>query len=595
MSGTMSGTAGPETAVVITGEINAAVGHTLAINGSTVASNTSTATIASNSGNANYTSYLGTGSGLADQGFFNGDIGEVIIFTSALTAAQEAAVENYLQTKWLGTGTGTGAMPWASLASCSASLPTTTPVTITGGGTLDLNNSNQTIGSLASSDSTAQVLLGFGTLTTGKNGASTTFAGVISGGGNLVKIGGGVFTLTGSNIYTGTTTVTGGVLAVNGSLAGSGSVLLSGGALSGTGAVGGPITVNSGGTIAPGASGGTLTAESNVLLNSGAGLGYVLGTTNDSFLAVSGSLTLNPDVSLAISAGASNWATGKTFVLAVAAGDITDSSSSFTGWSISGTGLGSHLYTLSIVGSNSLDLTVNAGPTNHFVEHHPGRQLGDRGQLVRRYPDQLRRHGHLRRRHRQHRGHRHDGRQPYAQRPEPQDHRRRRLYDQRRLRQRHAHAQRRPRGGRTDRQRRQSYPRRAHRPGQQPGRRRHHRRQIDGLRADQRKGLGQNAQSQRKRPLDSVRQQHVYRRNNGQRRHPRFRRSAGVAHHGHRDGQPRRLRGPGGLGGGLVARDRRRQRGSDLVRSSVGHQEHDLRKQQCHDRDGRRCCRIVAR
>ena len=47
-------------------------------------------------------------------------------------------------------------MPWASLASCSASLPTTTPVTITGGGTLDLNNSNQTIGSLASSDSTAQ-------------------------------------------------------------------------------------------------------------------------------------------------------------------------------------------------------------------------------------------------------------------------------------------------------------------------------------------------------------------------------------------------------------------------------------------------------
>ena len=91
----------------------------------------------------------------------------------------------------------------------------------------------------------------------------------------------------------------------------------------------------------------------------------MLGTTNDSFLAVSGSLTLNPDVSLAISAGASNWATGKTFVLAVAAGDITDSSSSFTGWSISGTGLGSHLYTLSIVGSNSLDLTVNAGPTNH--------------------------------------------------------------------------------------------------------------------------------------------------------------------------------------------------------------------------------------
>ena len=51
----------------------------------------------------------------------------------------------------------------------------------------------------------------YATLTTGVSGASTEFAGAISGTGDLTKAGGGTLTLSGTapNSYTGTTTVSG--------------------------------------------------------------------------------------------------------------------------------------------------------------------------------------------------------------------------------------------------------------------------------------------------------------------------------------------------------------------------------------------------
>ncbi|WP_193212570.1 beta strand repeat-containing protein [Luteolibacter marinus] len=53
------------------------------------------------------------------------------------------------------------------------------------------------------------------TLTLGNNNANNTYAGVLSGGGSLVKIGTGVQTLTGSNTYTGTTSINAGAISVN--------------------------------------------------------------------------------------------------------------------------------------------------------------------------------------------------------------------------------------------------------------------------------------------------------------------------------------------------------------------------------------------
>ena len=82
------------------------------------------------------------------------------------------------------------------------------------GATLDLNSFNQTIGSLSGGGVTGgNVTLGTATLTLGGDGKSTSYYGVISGsGGSLYKVGAGVFTLYGTNTYSGSTTVNGGVV-----------------------------------------------------------------------------------------------------------------------------------------------------------------------------------------------------------------------------------------------------------------------------------------------------------------------------------------------------------------------------------------------
>jgi len=67
--------------------------------------------------------------------------------------------------------------------------------------------------------------LGSKELTVGGNGRSTTVSGIIGdggayggGGSALVKTGAGTLTLSGTNSYTGATTVNGGTLAVNSSV-----------------------------------------------------------------------------------------------------------------------------------------------------------------------------------------------------------------------------------------------------------------------------------------------------------------------------------------------------------------------------------------
>ena len=136
-----------------------------------------------------------------------GDIGEILVYNTVLSASQIQAVSNYLTDKWSGI------------------LPSATPVTISGGGTLDLNGLNQTIGSLNSTDPTTRVALGGGTLTTGGANTTDSFVGVISDsggansgtGGGFSKIGTSTTTLggTSANTYSGQTTVTTGALILS--------------------------------------------------------------------------------------------------------------------------------------------------------------------------------------------------------------------------------------------------------------------------------------------------------------------------------------------------------------------------------------------
>ncbi|MCL4204010.1 MAG: autotransporter-associated beta strand repeat-containing protein, partial [Pirellulaceae bacterium] len=143
------------------------------------------------------------------------------------------------------------------------SLPATTALRLGVDGTFDTSGLDQTVGSLADDViGGGQVRLGSGTLTTGGDGSSTSFSGVISGDGSLIKNGAGTMTLEGASIYTGNTTVSGGVLLVNGSIA-SNTTVSGSAVLGGTGTIAGNVTSSGSGTVNPGNSPGTLTITGN--------------------------------------------------------------------------------------------------------------------------------------------------------------------------------------------------------------------------------------------------------------------------------------------------------------------------------------------
>ena len=101
-------------------------------------------------------------------------------------------------------------------------------------------------------DGAGIIVLGANNLTVGTNNLSTTFSGLIEGGGSLTKVGTGTFTLIGSGsvgTYSGGSTVSGGTLIVTNRLysaTGTGPVQVNAGTLSGKGKIAGPTTISTG-------------------------------------------------------------------------------------------------------------------------------------------------------------------------------------------------------------------------------------------------------------------------------------------------------------------------------------------------------------
>ncbi len=123
-------------------------------------------------------------------------------------------------------------------------------VTVAAGATFDLNDFNQTIGSLAGAGSVALGNTTGGILTLGGDNTSTAFSGGITGPGSLVKVGNGTLSLTGSNAFTGTFTLQAGTVAANtGAALGAGALLFNGGTLQSLNAltITLPATLQSGG------------------------------------------------------------------------------------------------------------------------------------------------------------------------------------------------------------------------------------------------------------------------------------------------------------------------------------------------------------
>ena len=157
----------------------------------------------------------------------------------------------------------------------------TSDVTINSSGRLDVNSFTETIGSLTSGSATSEVFLGAGTLTVG-DATSTTFAGVISETGDIVKAGTGTLSLTGTNTFTGDTTIDAGILELNNG---------SGNALDGTA----NIVINSGSLL--------LSADYQIVDTANMDLAGGNFDTDDHY-EILGTLTLSADSSIDIGAGA---------------------------------------------------------------------------------------------------------------------------------------------------------------------------------------------------------------------------------------------------------------------------------------------------
>ena len=252
-------------------------------------------------------------------------------------------------------------------------------------GFINLNNHNQTIGSLASSGTIGNIE-NIGVLTLGGTASnpvtqSAVYGGAIAGTGRIVKNGGGIQTFSGSNTYTGGTQINGGAIVVTNtsiSALGSGTVgVNSGGILGGTGIVGGAVTVFNGGEIQPtvvGNGASTLQLKSNLTLNSGSILGFNLGAinsgTNPIASPTSDNIYVTGNLNLAAGADTINIApvgsglvVPGTYPLITAAGSVP---ANLNGITFTVNGPLTDLYAVSLAGQ-SLDLTITANP-NPFIK-----------------------------------------------------------------------------------------------------------------------------------------------------------------------------------------------------------------------------------
>ncbi len=242
-----------------------------------------------------------------------GDILEIggagISGTGSLTKTGNGILELTAASSYSGSTTVSSGHLQLNVANAISS---TSDVAVASGAELDLNNNNETFGSLSGAGDIETGYGSGGTITVGGNNTSTTFSGAINGAGGLTKTGTGTLTLSGSNTYYGTTTVAAGTLQVyaigrvtdNATLAFISSNTTSAGSISGSGVVEqlgtGILVLDQASTY----SGGTIIGAGTVYVNDDSGLGTGNVTlTNGGTLEVTGNGALSHNVVLGTGGG----------------------------------------------------------------------------------------------------------------------------------------------------------------------------------------------------------------------------------------------------------------------------------------------------
>jgi autotransporter-associated beta strand protein len=261
---------------------------------------------------------------------------------------------NFVSASNLGSGSVTlngGGLQWApgNTADISARLAPLGP----GGGTFDTNGNNVTLagaitgsGGLTKSGSGTLTLLGANTYTGGTvvsagtlSGNSTslqgnivnnaavvfaqgtngsgTYAGNMSGSGNLT-VTGGTLTTTGNISISGSTTVLGGKLVVNGTL--TGTVFVLAGGVGGSGTIG--HAVFEGGWFAPGNSIGTLNIGGNLVKQRGHFHAELNAAGQSDRIQVGGTATISGGT-VVVMADPGIYANSTTYTILSAAGGVT--------------------------------------------------------------------------------------------------------------------------------------------------------------------------------------------------------------------------------------------------------------------------------
>ena len=219
------------------------------------------------------------------------------------------------------------------------------------GGTFDVSSSSTTltVSNLSNSDGIQIV--------------NATAGRLMGNLGGLTKIGAGTLALTGSNYINGFTVVSNGTLLVNGTNTydtttfNAGNVTVFGGTLGGTGMISGPVTVMTGGTIAPGDDPGTLTLATNLTMGTGTTALFEMANSPgvSDMLVVQGNLTIGSGSTIAISVPGTPLAAG-TYKLIKYSGTKSGSFNSLP-VVVNGTINGSYAISDSITGE--IDLVVN--------------------------------------------------------------------------------------------------------------------------------------------------------------------------------------------------------------------------------------------